>query len=161
MKKEVFLSQGGFIEYVHAGEDLDFYKKISKAGYNEVFTDAQAYYSHFPKNTAEVLKKWISFTKDNVMAGRAGKKVVFIIGEIFLFSLAFPVARHIGFAAGMLYLFSLAMIRFLFSFYWSGLGIKEIREIPLTIFLVCVFDFTRFSGVVYGFYCRIYRKIKK
>ena len=154
MKKEVFNQLGGFIEHVHAGEDLDFYAKVRTLGCHEYFADnAVSWYSHFPQNTRQILQKWIGFTRDNVLAGQAGKKTIFVAIEVLLLLLCAGVCLTAGMVWGTGAFLVLAVARCAFQFNKAGIRIRHPGEIALTVYLIAVFDLTRFLGVMYGWIC--------
>lgn len=154
MKKAVFNQLGGFIEHVHAGEDLDFYAKVRTSGCREFFADyAVSWYSHFPQNTRQILQKWVRFTRDNVLAGQAGKKTAFVAIEALLLLLCAGLCITAGWIWGTGVFVLLAIARCVFQFYRAGVRVRHPGEIALTVYLIAVFDLSRFLGVLDGWIC--------
>ncbi len=149
MKKEVFIRLNGFIEHVHAGEDINFYQKVRQANLIEKYANAQAYYSHYPNNVKQILQKWISFTADNVVAKQARAKFIFVtmqlvIGIIVLLLL---IDKQ---DVGWLILITAISLRVIFQFNAAKLEVTSLIETLLTIFLIAIFDLARFIGLLSG-----------
>lgn len=156
IKKQVFEALGGFIETVHSGEDLALFKKLDGLALREVTPDMTAHYWHFPDSTMAMMRKWISFTADNVVIGQAKAKFVFVGFELLTLTIV-GILLWLSPLIGALALAGWLLVRYLYQ------GIKAKRpfetwiEIPLTLWLILVFDLTRLIGLSIG----IIRLIKK
>ncbi|MEA5017635.1 MAG: glycosyltransferase [Erysipelotrichaceae bacterium] len=149
MKKEVFNHLNGFIEHVHAGEDINFYQKVKQAKVVEKFADAQAYYSHYPDNIKQILKKWISFTADNVVAKQAKAKFIFVSLQ-FVIGLIVLILLINKQDVGWLLLLIAISLRVMFQFSAAKIKVTSLTETLLTIFLIAIFDLARFIGLLLG-----------
>jgi glycosyltransferase involved in cell wall biosynthesis len=156
MTKEVFNRLGQFTEKVHAGEDLDFYDKIKNSSINEYYIQAQASYVQFPKNSLAMFRKWVNFTKDNVLINQASNKIKFVIIQFTFLSLVLFISRW-SWGWALLALLIGALIRIGFQFYSSDLTINQKEEILLTIWCIMVFDLSRIMGLIYGMMFNIRR----
>ena len=150
MRKESFYKAGPFIEYVHSGEDLVFYSNVEKLGMIEIFSDAVSYYSHFPKNTKDIITKWSYFTKDNVVARKAYRKFIFAFMELASLFACILIYKWFGIQISVALFISLLISRITVQFFRADLKIIKIQEIPLTAYLVLIFDISRLAGMVWG-----------
>jgi glycosyltransferase involved in cell wall biosynthesis len=64
VRRDVYLSIGGFNETVTAGEDYDFQNKLNRGGYRTGFVDAEALHLGEPKHIWSHLKKYYDYGKD-------------------------------------------------------------------------------------------------
>jgi len=150
IKKEVFNQLGGFLEHVHAGEDLDFYQRVKQSSYHERFVDVQAWYSHFPESLSQMLKKWISFTSDNVLAKQVKAKLIFVSLQLIVV-VAIVVLWINQRWEGWLLLILAIVLRFLMQWYAAKVRMQSWIEIPLTLLCIVVFDTARWLGLAQGF----------
>ncbi|MBS3991662.1 MAG: glycosyltransferase [Erysipelothrix sp.] len=155
IKKSLFLSMNGFVTHVHAGEDLDFYKRVSKLQIREEYNNAQAWYAHYPRNSLEILKKWSSFTKDNVIVNQAHRKFVFVLFELFALGILIISILN-GYLIVLVFAFQLAMIRLYWQTKQSSYPLVSIEDTLLTLWYTMVFDLSRIVGVIWG----IFEKVK-
>jgi glycosyltransferase involved in cell wall biosynthesis len=154
IKKSLFQSMNGFVTHVHAGEDLDFYQRLSSLHISEKYNHAQAWYSHYPKNSLEILKKWSSFTKDNVIVNQANRKYLFVVVELLVLGIL-SVSLWNGDSFVLLLVFQLAMIRLYWQTKQSQCPLVSIEDTLLTIWYTIVFDVSRIVGVMWGLYEKV------
>jgi len=147
--KSKYWEIGGLNEQVHSGEDLEFFTKLDRLEINEGYTDALAYYRHFPQNTRTILRKWISFTTDNVMIHQARAKFIFVGFELVTLLVVLLIGIVDPFS-GMLALVIWLGLRFIFQVIVAKRPFKHLAEIPLTLYLILVFDLTRACGLIKG-----------
>lgn len=140
---------GGLNESVHSGEDLEFFEKIDHLKLDEGYSNALAYYRHFPQSTKAILRKWISYTSDNVVIGQARAKFIFVGFEI-LTLLIVIIGGCLNLGLGLVSLMIWLSIRFLFQIQVAKRPFKHLAEIPLTLYLILVFDLTRACGLIKG-----------
>jgi glycosyltransferase involved in cell wall biosynthesis len=147
--KSKYWEIGGLNETVHSGEDLEFFTKLDRLGLNEGYTDALAYYRHFPQNTKAILRKWISFTSDNVVIHQARAKFIFVGFELVTLLMVLMIGI-VDLFSGMLALVIWLSHRLLFQMVVAKRPLKYLAEIPLTLYLILVFDLTRLCGLIKG-----------
>jgi glycosyltransferase involved in cell wall biosynthesis len=149
IKKDSFNRLQGFTSKVHAGEDIDFYQKIEQNSIIELYCDANAKVAHYPKNSLSILKKWTSFTKDNVIMNQARNKILFIGFELLmamiLIGLSYWIKSYV-----IIIFFQLMMIRLYFQTKASALPLESIEDVLWTFWYTLVFDLSRILGVVLG-----------
>jgi glycosyltransferase involved in cell wall biosynthesis len=157
MTKSFFNTMNGFTTLVHAGEDIDFYNRLSQISVKEIYVDAQAWYNHYPNNSKQIFKKWLYFTKDNVLINQAKNKVIFILIELVsLLVLTFVMTQSI--LMGLILLMLLVLVRYSWQVKASTLRVDSFSEALLTLWLISVFDFSRFCGVVWGTILKVSRR---
>ena len=74
VRKEVFMSIGGFNEKITAGEDYDFQNKLDRGGYKTGFIAAEATHLGEPKSFWKHMKKYYDYGKDFVIYQAENKK---------------------------------------------------------------------------------------
>jgi glycosyltransferase involved in cell wall biosynthesis len=149
ISKACFEKLNGFSIKTHAGEDIDFYQKIEKNNIKESYCDAQALYAHYPKDSLEILKKWTSFTKDNVYMKQARNKMLFIALELLILVMLLYLNTHIG-SYVIVLLFQLMMLRLYLQTKASKLPLESIEDALWTFWYTIVFDLSRLCGVILG-----------
>lgn len=149
ISKSCFNALNGFSTKTHAGEDIDFYQKIEKHNLQEIYCDAQAMYAHYPNTSLEILKKWTSFTKDNVYMKQARNKMLFIGLELLILVVLLYLNTHIG-SYTIVLLFQIMMIRLYFQTKASKLPLDSIEDTLWTLWYTIVFDLSRLCGVILG-----------
>jgi len=140
---------GGLNEFVQSGEDLEFFQKIEHLKPLEGYSNALAYYRHFPQSTKAMFRKWISYTSDNVVIGQAKAKFIFVGFELVTLFIVL-ISGCLNLAYGLVSLMIWLSIRFLFQIQVAKRPFKHLAEIPLTLHLILVFDLTRAYGLMKG-----------
>jgi len=154
MRKRVFTELKGFTTRVHAGEDLDFFRKLKGSPFVEIYIDAQAWYNHFPSNFSDVFSKWSRFTKDNVLIDQANKKMVFIFLELSCLLFIWYALTHSTFI-GVLFLIICILIRYFWQVKSAQMPVTSFQEALMTLWLIIIFDLSRVVGVIWGLFKKV------
>jgi len=156
-EKDVFLKEGGFLESLWPGEDVEFDYRLSKKEYKMVFNPKAIVYHYRPKD----LK---SFSKMMYQYGRAQgflvreygifRKIQFLplFSAVFLLSLL----MLIFFQKMLLALYILLSV-ILITFYYFRLNLN-ILSLPLLAF---IFWNSGFMGYFFGFRKRQFRALPR
>lgn len=146
IKKDKFYRTNMFREDLRACEDILYVNQIEKMGLNEIFTDANAYYTGYPISVTEGYKKWKLYSQYNVTAGIYKKKLLFIFIQISLFIfLALYKFPHY-----LVLIPLIQIIRIFIGIKKSTIGLSKFKEYLYAFIIINTADLGRISGIFSG-----------
>ena len=149
IRKSVYLELGGLNERVHSGEDLELFAKLDQAAYPEAYVEACSTYTGYPQSVKAILRKWITFTADNVVIGQAKAKFIFVSFEV-LTLLMVGIGFIFNFLLGLSLLILWLLGRFVAQVWLAKRPFESWIEFPMTLGLILVFDYSRCLGLIKG-----------
>lgn len=150
IRKSVYWQFGGLNESVHSGEDLEFFDKLKHHPANEAFCLAKVEYYSFPPSVRAMIRKWTTYTAENVLIGQARKKMIFVGAEVLSLGVVFILMLNhllLGFTALVTWL----VLRWVYQLTAARQPWPKGLELVMTLGLILVFDVTRLAGIMLGF----------
>lgn len=148
IKKEIFFKAGMFPENLRASEDIVYKNNLKKFNLNEIFVDADSYYTGFPNSLLAAFKKWSLYAEYSVYSGFYYKKIILSLFEIIIF-LAVLLLKF-NFLITLTILLAFYIIRTIFSIKKSSVRLKTLTEFVYALLLIVFIDAGRIFGLFKG-----------
>jgi hypothetical protein len=143
-----------FREDLRACEDILYVNYIKKLRLNEIFTDANAYYTGYPISASEGYKKWKLYSQYNVTAGVYKKKLLFILLQISLF--IFFILYKFPYYLVLVPLFQI--IRIFIGIKKSTIKLSNFKEYLYAFIIINTADLGRIFGIFSGLKKKLFSK---